>query len=395
MLSNQIYIQSEGYLNEVEASQKKDGSAWVEVYDDYNNVTNLVANAYIYMANLLDVSMVTFYDYTAVGSSAPNCADQNIKISLGYSLKGLVPTTIKKGIYTINRNGDYLIANLAGSWGWIQQVQNQDFERMPAAHWAIEQVNTSSTTSPVEIINREFDEEAFSYFSPRTQFYAVEGSSDTYFYFRGSIKDTITVKAIDATDKKIGYKYLTEDELKVEKYRFDYLHGLVMDKSLAGGEDGLYVDAEEEYLLVSLEDAVRDDIYGYDNLVRNAYYLRVSNSKFKEGSYVAYNENTRKYYVKELEEGHEPQAFFLKENNFVEATQTPYYALLEANIVSAYFYTSDNSVDYYSNASDSPISADYNGLYWVPVYDKDGKQENLRFVIDNNIEFYVYTKKSA
>ena len=45
--------------------------------------------------------------------------------------------------------------NLAGSFGYVEQAKNQNFDHIPAAQWYVRQ-NGTSATAPVEITNREF-----------------------------------------------------------------------------------------------------------------------------------------------------------------------------------------------------------------------------------------------
>ena len=67
------------------------------------------------------------------------------------------------------------------------------------------------------------------------QLFAVSGQADQAFYFHNGDKDTVSfVKVADelVKDTKLGYKYVTENEAKVQTYLFNYLHGLAENKYL-------------------------------------------------------------------------------------------------------------------------------------------------------------------
>lgn len=75
----------------------------------------------------------------------------------------------------------------------------------------------------------------------------------------------------------MGYKYVTENEAKVQTYLFNYLHGLAENKYLNTPSDKdsiVRVDENGAKTNFRLELVVKDDKYGYeDGLVRNAYYI--------------------------------------------------------------------------------------------------------------------------
>ena len=53
--------------------------------------------------------------------------------------------------------------------------------------------------------------------------------------FYGHGTDTLSFKKAAhelVADKKLGYKYVSADEAKVQTYTFNYLHGLALDKYL-------------------------------------------------------------------------------------------------------------------------------------------------------------------
>ena len=233
------------------------------------------------------------------------------------------------GSYNTEKVGSYVFANLAGYFGWAAQARNQEFKHMPAAQWVVEKKGTSSI-APISITNREFSDDSYktSYQIPSDmQLFAVEGSANEVFYFNGNQKDTVSFIKVDedlVKDAKLGYKYVSENEAKVQTYLFNYLHGLALDKYLnvPSGKDSIVrVDETGAKASFRLQVVVKDDKYGYgDGLVRNVY--RITDGK---GRYLTYDGTTKKYMMKTY-----PTDYFLKENNDIEGKE--YYTLVEANL---------------------------------------------------------------
>ena len=265
---------------------------------------------------------------------------------------------------------------------------------MPAAQWVVKK-NGVSTTSAVTIKNREFndwgaDASAESVLpKTSTQFYAVEGSGDV-FYFNGTMPDTLTfTKVADelVKDTKLGYKYVTANEAMVRTYTFNYLHGLSLDKYLytpAGKDSIVRVDENDGKSNFRLILKVKDDKYGYENgLVRNAYY--VSDGK---GHYISYDSDAKKYMMKS-----EPTLFFLKENNCDNGKH--YYALVKAverthAVGEGSFFTSDYlGKEVKEGKIDGKELAKVKDEENTLLYDKDG----YRLIKDNSEikKAYVYT----
>ena len=311
------------------------------------------SDKFIYMARLAGTNVLTINtdETDLTGTSAP-VAMANVQktvVKLGTNFSGLTLTTIPDGVYLvqykasagnpkIKQNGLYALANLAGNLGWANLARNQEFKHMPAAQWVVDKNGTSSTAM-VTIDNREFSDVSNTSVLPSqmTQFYAVEGSDDV-FYFNGSVADTLSfIKVDDALvkDTKLGYKYVTAEEASVQTYLFNYLHGLALNKYLytpAGKDSIVRVDENGEKANFRLTLIAKDDKYGYkDGLVRNAYY--VSDGK---GRYISFDGVANKYMMKSV-----PTPFFLKENNCIDGTH--YYTLVEANLRSEALVKEDNN----------------------------------------------------
>ncbi|WP_455635555.1 DUF6383 domain-containing protein [Parabacteroides sp.] len=297
------------------------------------------ANKYIYMAKLDGTYVLTLNtdDTDGVVSPAePSNASQNITIKTSADYTSLKMTTLADGVYLIQRkttggnapklNNTYALANLAGSFAWSAQARNQELQHMPAAQWVVKKKGTSNI-APVSITNREFDDRNAWMIPSDAQLFAVEGKADQVFFFRGSVKDTVSfIKVADelVKDAKLGYKYVSSDDAMVQTFTFNYLHGLAVDKYVytpAGKDSIVRVDENGAKSNFRLELVVKDDKYGYnDELVRNVYYISDG-----QGRYLSYDYDKSKYMMERY-----PTPFFIKENNCIDGKH--YYSLVEANL---------------------------------------------------------------
>ena len=344
---DKLYVQVAEVADKlVKASGQTDEQFAKDIKDNNNNsywsnqgkTVTTRSDKYIYMAKLDGTNVLTLNTNETDGGT-PTAASQNITVKTSADYSSLTLTTIPSGVYLIQykaggsynteKVGSYVFANLAGYFGWAAQARNQEFKHMPAAQWVVEKKGTSSI-APVSITNREFSDDSYktSYQIPSDmQLFAVEGSANEVFYFNGNQKDTVSFIKVDedlVKDAKLGYKYVSENEAKVQTYLFNYLHGLALDKYLnvPSGKDSIVrVDETGAKASFRLQVVVKDDKYGYgDGLVRNVY--RITDGK---GRYLTYDGTTKKYMMKTY-----PTDYFLKENNDIEGKE--YYTLVEANL---------------------------------------------------------------
>ena len=332
-----------------------------------NNVA-VVNNGYVRLAKLASVRELT----VSTNKAGANDADVAVGTwtknpTKGFSMETTVkmsledqtftPATIADGLYLIKlhtsgydrfgnkrkeANGDYLIASLAGNFGYAEQAKNQNYDHMPAAQWYVKQ-NGSSTTSPVSIMNREFfDVEKGGLGIDNIQLF---NAGDGRVFFTGTetfANDTlefIPVSAASKADANLGYKYVDEKQASVETYYFNYLSGLAQDKGLntpINNDSLVRVDETGDKIALRLIPVVKDDSYGIQldeketgikNLVRNAYYIQAFDDvKFAADGrkrYLSYEPASKKYVMSLV-----PEMFFLKENNDIDGTH--YYALVKA-----------------------------------------------------------------
>ena len=414
----------------VKASGQTDEQFAKDIKDNNNNsywsnqgkTVTTRSDKYIYMAKLDGTNVLTLNTNETDGGT-PTFASQNITVKTSADYSSLTLTTIPSGVYLIQykaggsynteKVGSYVFANLAGYFGWAAQARNQEFKHMPAAQWVVEKKGTSSI-APISITNREFSDDSYktSYQIPSDmQLFAVEGSANEVFYFNGNQKDTVSFIKVDedlVKDAKLGYKYVSENEAKVQTYLFNYLHGLALDKYLnvPSGKDSIVrVDETGAKASFRLQVVVKDDKYGYgDGLVRNVY--RITDGK---GRYLTYDGTTKKYMMKTY-----PTDYFLKENNDIEGKE--YYTLVEANLLNtsmtqaqaqAWYpewckgmavadamtieeqYTPEGGSATYVTVGGTSYLA-YPGssdIVAVAMYDKDGQ----RLVDDNSkVDYYTY-----
>ena len=428
---DKLYVQVAEVADKlVKASGQTDEQFAKDIKDNNNNsywsnqgkTVTTRSDKYIYMAKLDGTNVLTLNTNETDGGT-PTFASQNITVKTSADYSSLTLTTIPSGVYLIQykaggsynteKVGSYVFANLAGYFGWAAQARNQEFKHMPAAQWVVEKKGTSSI-APISITNREFSDDSYktSYQIPSDmQLFAVEGSANEVFYFNGNQKDTVSFIKVDedlVKDAKLGYKYVSENEAKVQTYLFNYLHGLALDKYLnvPSGKDSIVrVDETGAKASFRLQVVVKDDKYGYgDGLVRNVY--RITDGK---GRYLTYDGTTKKYMMKTY-----PTDYFLKENNDIEGKE--YYTLVEANLLNtsmtqaqaqAWYpewckgmavadamtieeqYTPEGGSATYVTVGGTSYLA-YPGssdIVAVAMYDKDGQ----RLVGDNSkVDYYTY-----
>ena len=428
---DKLYVQVAEVADKlVKASGQTDEQFAKDIKDNNNNsywsnqgkTVTARSDKYIYMAKLDGTNVLTLNTNETDGGT-PTAASQNITVKTSADYSSLTLTTIPSGVYLIQykaggsynteKVGSYVFANLAGYFGWAAQARNQEFKHMPAAQWVVEKKGTSSI-APISITNREFSDDSYktSYQIPSDmQLFAVEGSANEVFYFNGNQKDTVSFIKVDedlVKDAKLGYKYVSENEAKVQTYLFNYLHGLALDKYLnvPSGKDSIVrVDETGAKASFRLQVVVKDDKYGYgDGLVRNVY--RITDGK---GRYLTYDGTTKKYMMKTY-----PTDYFLKENNDIEGKE--YYTLVEANLrntsmtqaqAQAWYpewckgmavadamtieeqYTPEGGSATYVTVGGTSYLA-YPGssdIVAVAMYDKDGQ----RLVDDNSkVDYYTY-----
>ena len=320
-----------------------------------------------------------------------NVTTLRTRISLGMP-SNLVPGAPADGVYLVkvvgSKNKDnigrYYINNLAGYPEVAIKETRENYLDMPATQWVVTSQGNITT-----IKNREFA----SVLSPTAPMYK---SGDNFFYLNNDTLEFIPVGAAKTADKYLGYKYVSNDELKESVFTFNYLHELLMDQPINtkfATDSVVWVDKNGESMTFSLE-RLADDTYGYTGglkdvaeLNRSVYYIKVTDASKLEnnGRYLVYDESRKQYVVSNFSgkdifsaayinaEQKTPAPFFLKENNEVEGGEC-YYTLVVANISSAdgKSITVDDS-----NYAKAKVSVDNNTLALVNGVIDDSKAEEV------------------
>lgn len=205
-----------------------DGSTWTQV----SGATLAGADSkFVRLATLLDKKVLT------VGEDPAN--KNRVVINVASANSALA--SLESGVYLIQlqtkdeRNGSYLVTDLQGIGGGYRLAEKQNFNYIPSAQWVVEKLYNTAT-SAVRITNREFNDN----FITVSQLYKnSDGSySGVLIPEASKIADKLTftrVNDVQLKDSTLGYlntaKYSSE-ELKVKRFKFDYLSAF---------NDGIYL----------------------------------------------------------------------------------------------------------------------------------------------------------
>ena len=241
---------------------------------------------------------------------------------------------------------------------WVSVDANeQNVNHMPAYQWVVLKTKTSeyfSATSPVDVTNREYASLNGTY-----QFTQAAGSSK-YFCEAISTTDSLVITKITDTkilgDEHLGYKYLTDDELMITNYAFNYFNPYTMKKYIAqvAGSNTLNVLQETPtYFEIkpvgnnvaanygyTVTADVQKRIKGLAQLKRVAYTINTKNASIvlgDENNFVITDKGTA-------------SQFFFKENNQLD--ETCYYAFVDAANVNA-----DKSFEFKAGVADQSLTA--------------------------------------
>lgn len=334
---------------------------------------------------------VTFYCTNHDGPDHQNegveyQADMQMKLSFDHSYTTLVRTSVPSGVYFIrlstglpNANdvtstqkradGSYIVADMGGHLVYDVQETTQDFTRMPATQWVIEQLNCPvvepvagdpnyNKAPVVKIRNREYSMVAFQgqlYDAGNGKCYIINhvpyangmGTTGTGLHDnnRGnnyfSCADTIYFERVEANTA--GYSVISKDVLAENVYALHHgnenLPNLFLGvnaadnyiKDLAG--DPTYF---ELHLIQSAAAyGVTSTLAGAPQLTRDVYAIKVkdANKIDNDHKYIALDHMHRYIVADEADiqagkNGLTWAIFYLKENNKIG--DVPYYALVNA-----------------------------------------------------------------
>ena len=281
-------------------------------------------------------------------------------ITLGFTgcvQAGTDKVSLEDGLYVIQNaeTNKYLASPIhvdgaASEWVTVDKAE-QNVMHMPAYQWVVLKTKTSEyflSTSPVNVTNREYPSLKNPTYNTTDkvlkngaswQLTQAEGSK--LYYCKALSSDSLVITKITDKnilgDKYLGYKYLTDDELMITNYAFNYFNPYTMDKYIAQVEGDTTLNALQEeatfFELVkqnnnktvaygyTVDATVQARIEGLAQLERATYQIKAGKNMIavgKENRYV-------------LTENLAPATFYFKENN--ETEKGCYYAFIDADDV--------------------------------------------------------------
>ena len=415
-LANTRYIYNE--------TEDASGSHW------YTAATNTAAfYNYGTLSSILltpSAEVMTFYEPGTPSTS--NLLKENLLFALSAPEADNTLTTLADGVYYIkNKQGQYFAVPIENAdnenatlakWVTIDSTE-QNVDHMPAYQWVVLKDATSgkaAPTSPVTIKNREFDVTTVN-----AQLRKNEGAAYFYGFSGADSVEFELVPAASIADSLLGYKYIDEDSLLVNRYLFNYLHAYADDKYIGqSSDDSLAVvfDNKTPFKIEAVEngfasygfpvtDAVKARIPGLKQLYRQEYQIYVPGTK---ALYLGYDATATegKYAIAEIgtASGFKASTFYFKENNDL-TNGACYHALIDLDkSTSVYGYSKAGVTDDDLSATlkhqvydESRTSAFLIRIYDAPLYRRfnnvaldesatDG-QDSLRFYENKRGEFLM------
>lgn len=304
---------------------------------------------------------------------------KEVEIALNYKGCGTYTTTktsIADGVYLIKsaKTGKYLSVPIHNDTTWVNNVEQtntaewvtldlQDANHMPAYQWVVLKVNATdkNNVSPINAWNREY--------SPAVTYSGIQLNKNVgakYYYASNFAGDSLEFVPVDKkyySDKYLGYKNLSEEELMINKYTFNYWHPYATDKYIAVVKDST-MTVKDGMTAFKIQTKGKEHAYGYNpsaingdkgripglaQLVRKMYQISYDGAIF--GNYDEAKEN--KYTVSKLNASSD--SVYFKENNCIELAEgagyNHYYAILEASTNGIIRNYKAGVSDYDANAS--------------------------------------------
>ena len=257
-------------------------------------------------------------------------------------------TSVPDGVYTIKdaETGEYLGVHIyttdsVAKYTGYEAIDNMNFDHMPAFQWVVLKKDHFSdareAVSPVSITNREFDSK--NNFSP---IQLRKGSKDGQYKWQGREVIFTEVGAAQIADKYLGYKKLKDEDLKVNRYKFNYWHPYTQSKYLAVNEKdsilNVLTDAAERFTITGTTEAS----YGYTPSTDAKTYIpdlvrlvRREYTVISQGVKPIYANKEGQFMVTDDAAATDVKAsFYFKENNEFKKNDKAvcYYALIAKNL---------------------------------------------------------------
>ena len=379
-----ITVESDALIEKQSTADPTTGSFWLST----NKNSTLSSYTTVSAIQLTeDTEVLTLY-------SAPK--EENLLFSVSSPEADKTLTTLADGVYYIkNKQGQYYAVpvdnaknqnNAPAKWITVNPDE-QNVAHMPAYQWVVLKDATSAKaapTSPVTFTNREFQNTS----NASVQLRQDEGAAYFYGFSGADSVDFELVPAASVADSLLGYKYIDEDSLLVNRYLFNYLHAYADDKYLSQSADDSLAVVFDDKTPFKIEQVGDLTEYGFD--VTDAVKARIPNLKqlwrqeYKiyvpgvKKLYLGYGDNTEnKYAIAEesAASGFSASTFYFKENNDLKDGAC-YHALIDLDKTSAvYEYSKAGVTDDDLSATlkhqvynESRTSAFLIGVYDAPLY---------------------------
>lgn len=333
-----IVLNEDGTLNEDESDQDVDFE--VDELEDGTVKAN-----YVTVQDLVkedQIRIVTIYHKA------------ESKIELNYNGCGTYTsdkTTVADGVYLIKNvtTGKYLAYPIhhKGQPEWVT-LDLQDPNHMPAYQWVVLKDNKAdvNNVSPIKAWNREFN---YLPAMPGLQGQLTKVEKGLSLASAGVVKtgDVLEFVPVDKkyySDKYLGYKLLTDDDLKVNKFLFNYWHPYAADKYISVLKDNSMkvMDGKTAFTITTSDCEhpygyrVADEIGGEKGripglvtLVRKAYQISYNDAIFAHNDEAVENK-----YLLVKGDAAKADSVYFKENNCIVRAEgeaaSHYYAILEA-----------------------------------------------------------------
>ncbi|MFR8355218.1 MAG: DUF6383 domain-containing protein [Parabacteroides sp.] len=314
-------------------------------------------------------------------------ADMKMKVTFDNTYNPLVRTTVANGVYLVRlstanpdandvtltqkrADGSYIVADMGGHLVYDVLEADQDFKRMPATQWVIEQLGctvnkdnadpTYNKTPRVKITNREYGVIGFEgqlYDAGNGKYYIINHEYANGMTTSGTVHatpavnnffscgDTIYFEKVE-TPNTAGYSVIAKDVLAENVYALQHYNANVNNLFLGISATDNYIKGipgDPTYYELHLIEGAQ--AYGYTSatagatqLSRDVYAVKVkdANKIDNDHKYMALDHMHRYIVADEADiqagkNGLTWAIFYLKENNNVDGT--PYYALVNQNSV--------------------------------------------------------------
>lgn len=337
--NKRFYIAENAYKVTLDADGKVTSAAPGNVTDEHDKA-NYVTVQDLVSADKIRIVTIATKKETEIGLGLSGCGTY-------VSDK----TTVADGVYLIKNvtTGKYLAYPIhhKGQPEWVT-LDLQDPNHMPAYQWVVLKDNKAdvNNVSPIKAWNREFNHLPAM---PGLQGQLTKVEKGLSLASAGVVKtgDVLEFVPVDKkfySDKYLGYKLLTDDDLKVNKFLFNYWHPYAADKYISVLKDNSMkvMDGKTAFTITTSDCEhpygyrVADEIGGEKGripglvtLVRKAYQISYNDAIFAHNDEAVENK-----YLLVKGDAAKADSVYFKENNCIVRAEgeaaSHYYAILEA-----------------------------------------------------------------